>query len=222
MNLLPRGRVQRWLFVISLALFGVSCIKPPYPQYFVLEHIPTVVAIAGLVLVERRVGISVLSYSLLVAFFLLHVLGARYLYSYVPYDEWSEALFGVTISDAFGFRRNHYDRLVHFLYGVLIAVPVYRFQVRWLKLTPVWSAAFALQFIFATGAVYELVEWLVAITMAPDWAEAYNGQQGDVWDPQRDMLLAAAGATMSLITVLTVSHRRASRRVAAAPPQVKA
>jgi putative membrane protein len=211
-NVLPRGRAQRLLFIASLALFGLSCINPPYPQFFVLEHIPTLAAIAVLVVVERRVGISALSYSLLAAFFLLHVLGARYLYSYVPYDEWSEALFGVTISDAFGFRRNHYDRLVHFLYGVLVAVPVYRFQVRWLKLTPVWSAAFALQFILATGAVYELAEWLVAITMAPDWAEAYNGQQGDVWDPQRDMLLAVVGAMLSLATVLAFGAGRRARK----------
>lgn len=212
MNVLPRGRAQRLLFIASLALFALSCINPPYPQFFVLEHIPTLAAIAVLVVVERRVGISALSYSLLAAFFLLHVLGARYLYSYVPYDEWSEALFGVTISDAFGFRRNHYDRLVHFLYGVLIAVPVYRFQVRWLKLTPGWSAALALQFILATGAVYELVEWLVAITMAADWAEAYNGQQGDVWDPQRDMLLAAVGAMLSLAAILAFGAGRRTRK----------
>lgn len=57
----------------------------------------------------------------------------------------------------------------------------------------------ALEFILATSAVYEIAEWLVAVTLAPDWADHYNGQQGDVWDAQKDMALAALGAAVGLL-----------------------
>ena len=57
---------------------------------------------------------------------------------------------------------------------------------------------FAFSVILAASALYEVFEWLVAIVMAPDWAESYNGQQGDPWDAQRDMALAALGAMLGL------------------------
>lgn len=208
MRFLPAQPLQRWLFITALALFGLSCIAPPYPADFVLEHIPTLVAIGVLVYLEQRFGISRLSYVLIIAFFLLHVLGARYTYSKVPYDDWSESLLGMRVNEVLDLRRNHYDRLVHFLYGVLISVPAYRYSVRCLKLGPGWAAAGSLMFIMATGALYEMAEWGVAIVIAPESAERYNGQQGDIWDPQRDMLLAMVGAMMSLGTVLVNAWRR--------------
>lgn len=220
MRFLPAQPLERWLFIAALALFGVSCIAPPYPGDFVLEHIPTVVAIGALVYLEQRFGISRLSYVLIIAFFLLHVLGARYTYSEVPYDHWTESLTGVRINDALGLRRNHYDRLVHFLYGVLISVPAYRFSFRWLKLTPGWAAAASLMFIMATGSLYEMAEWGVAMIFAPEAAAHYNGQQGDLWDPQRDMLLAMAGAVISLAVVLLAARRkRLSRSLTSISPE---
>jgi putative membrane protein len=211
---LPARRFQRWLFVIALALFGLSCIKPPYPFDFTLEHIPTVVAIVTLVYLEQTVGISRFSYVLIITFFLLHVLGARYLYSNVPYDEWSRTLLGVSITDTFGLRRNHYDRLVHFLFGLLISIPAYRFLVRWLKLPSPWAAAFSLLFIMGVGSLYEMAEWIIAMIFAPETAERYNGQQGDIWDAQRDTLLAMAGAILGLAGAL-IFRRRA---VGPSPP----
>ncbi len=211
MRFLPAQQFQRWLFVIALALFGLSCIKPPYPFDFTLEHIPTVVAIVTLVYLEQTVGISRFSYVLIIAFFLLHVLGARYLYSNVPYDDWSETLFGVRITDTFGLRRNHYDRFVHFAFGVLISIPAYRFLVRWLKLPPLWAAAVSLMFILAVGSLYEMAEWGVAMIFAPDTAERYNGQQGDLWDAQRDTLLAMVGAILALSGALLVTWRKPHR-----------
>jgi putative membrane protein len=204
---LPAERFQRWLFIIALALFGLTCIKPPYPVDFTLEHIPTVVAIVTLVYLEQSVGISRFSYGLIITFFLLHVLGARYLYSNVPYDDWSKTLFGVTITDTFGLRRNHYDRFVHFAFGVLISIPAYRFLMRWLRLPSLWAAAVSLMFIMAVGSLYEMAEWGVAMIFAPDTAERYNGQQGDIWDAHRDTLLAMVGAMLGLAGALLFPRR---------------
>jgi putative membrane protein len=204
---LPAQRFQRWLFIIALALFGLTCIKPPYPFDFTLEHIPTVVAIVTLVYLEQTVGISRFSYVLIITFFLLHVLGARTGYSNVPYDAWSQAVFGTTITDTFGFRRNHYDRLVHFAFGLLISVPAYRYLMRCLKLPPPWAATVSLMFIMAVGSLYEMAEWGVAMIFAPHTAERYNGQQGDLWDAHRDTLLAMVGALLALGGALLFGRR---------------
>jgi putative membrane protein len=199
--MLPADRWNRIVLAVFLAFWAISCINVPYPKYFWLQHVPTAAAIVGLAYVQNRLAISRLSYTLFMAFMALHVLGARYLYSYVPYDEWSERLFGFNINYQFGFRRNHFDRLVHFCFGLLLVIPAWRFSRRIVCLDAKWSAAFAMMGILSAGAVYEIFEWLAAMIMAPDWAESYNGQQGDVWDAQRDMALAACGAIIGLCFV---------------------
>jgi putative membrane protein len=196
--LFPRDPFNRALLLTFVALWGVSCIAVPYPKYFWLQHVPTAMVMIALVAAQNRLRISRWSYGLILAFMLLHVMGARYLYSYVPYDEWSQWLFGARITDHFGFTRNHYDRLVHFFFGLLLVFPAWRCARRFAGTGAWWSAVFAMSIILAASALYEVFEWLVAITMAPDWAESYNGQQGDLWDAQRDMALAALGALLGL------------------------
>ena len=66
----------------------------------------------------------------------------------------------------------------------------------------------AVQFILATSALYEIGEWALAISVAPDWAEHYNGQQGDMWDAQKDMALATAGAVVGLAILRVAGWRR--------------
>jgi putative membrane protein len=198
-QLLPVDAWNRGVFAIFLGLWAVSCVRVPYPKYFWLQHVPTVAVVVILAVMQNRLSISRSSYTLVLSFMALHVLGARYLYSYVPYDEWSEQFAGFRITDHFGFTRNHYDRLVHFFYGAMLVIPGCRFLRRITGTHGGWAALFAFSIIMASSAVYEVFEWLVAATMAPDWAESYNGQQGDPWDAQRDMALAAAGAIVSLV-----------------------
>jgi putative membrane protein len=197
-RLLPIDVWNRGVLALFLAFWTVSCINVPYPKYFWLQHVPTVGFVVALAWAQNRLQISRVSYTLLMAFMALHVLGARYLYSYVPYDNWSTALFGLSITDRFGFERNHYDRLVHFCFGLMLVIPAWRFSCRIVGWGPAWSAAFAFMGIMTASAIYEVIEWLGAIIMAPDWAESYNGQQGDIWDAQWDMALAACGAILAL------------------------
>jgi putative membrane protein len=130
------------------------------------------------------------------------------LYSFVPYDDWLQSLFGFRLSSRFGFTRNHYDRFVHFAFGLLFVYPLaYFFKLR-LRITGWWPIALAVIAIFAAGATYEIAEWLTALLLAPDWAEAYNGQQGDVWDAQRDMALAALGSIFAATFLAFRTNRR--------------
>ncbi len=198
MFLLPRDHFQQTLFTLFLIFFAATCINPPYLQFIMMQHAPTLLVMMVLVVVSNRYVISRPSFASIILFLSLHTLGARYLYSYVPYDTWSEFLLGINITDHFGFERNHYDRLVHFSYGLLLAVPIQEFERRYFGLSANLSAVLAIECILATSAAYELGEWLVAVVFAPEWAEAFLGQQGDVFDAQKDMALATAGAILSI------------------------
>ena len=200
-RILPVDAWNRYLLAGFLVAWAVSCIRVPYPQYFVMQHVPTVFAVVALTAAERKQCLDRLGFALIIAFLLLHLLGARYLYSYVPYDDWSQRLLGFRITDHFGFERNHYDRFVHFCFGLLIIYPLARFFECHLGARGWWPVALAITTILAASAVYEIGEWLTAMTFAPDWADAYNGQQGDPWDSQRDMACAGLGALIAAAVV---------------------
>ena len=200
-NFLARDRFQIVLLLLFLLFFVVSCVNPPYRQFLLMQHVPTVLAAMLLAYLSNKFIIGRWSFSSIILFLCLHTLGARYLYSYVPYDVWTDKLLGVRLSEIFGFQRNHYDRVVHFSYGLLLAVPVQEFERRYLRLSKVLTALLAVEFIIATSAIYELLEWLVAVVFTPEWADKFLGQQGDIFDAQKDTALATAGAVVSISLV---------------------
>ena len=208
MNILPNDRYQRVLFLLFLAFFVASCIKPPYLQFLLMQHAATVPAAFLLAYLSNRFTISRFSFSSIIVFLCLHTLGARYLYSYTPYDVWSEYLLGINISESFGLQRNHYDRVVHFSYGLLLAIPIQEFERRHLRLSVAISSVLAVECILATSACYELLEWLVAITFTPEWAGQFLGLQGDIFDAQKDMALATAGAVLSVSILAFISRSK--------------
>lgn len=88
-----------------------------------------------------------------------------------------------------------YDRLVHLACGVLLYPVLLRLFHVWLPgAKPFMLFLLVVQFIMATSLIYEWLEWLIAIGLSPEEAENYNGQQGDMWDAHKDMLLATVGA----------------------------
>jgi putative membrane protein len=194
-----RASFQPVIVSVFVLLAALSCIQAPYPADLLLQHSPTAVIVLLGLLCKDRVRLSNASFMLVVLFMSLHVLGGRYIYSFVPYDDWSRWLIGRSVSSLFGWERNHYDRLVHFSFGFLLAYPIREMFVRSRAVSPAWSAYFAVEFIAAASVLYELGEWLVALIFAPDWADRYLGQQGDMWDAQKDMGLAICGATLAML-----------------------
>jgi putative membrane protein len=208
-SMLPKDLLNRRIMAVFLVVWAASCWNVSYPtEFFAMQHVPTVAAVAALIVAERKLRISRLSFSLIIAFLLLHLIGARYLYSNVPYDDWTQAILGVRIGERMGFERNHYDRLVHFCFGLLFTCPLWELFARHARLKGWWPGVLAICVVLAASAVYEIGEWATAMTFAPDWAEAYNGQQGDIWDPQKDMALAAAGSILAAGVVGLVCRPR--------------
>jgi putative membrane protein len=206
------NRFQWSLLALLAAALVASCIGAPYPEEMYLQHSPTVFVLFALPLAARRWALSNAAFGCIVAFMLLHTLGARYIYSNVPYDDWATALLGVELSTTFGFGRNHYDRLVHFAFGLLWARPVWEVSVRRLGIPRRVAYYTAVEFLLAFSALYELFEWGLTMVLSPQDASEYNGQQGDLWDAQKDVSLALAGALLGLAVLLALGSRRRSRR----------
>ncbi len=188
---------KRLVMILTVAIFLLTWVAPLWPLEQALHGSLTVVGLIWLVLHDRRWPIRNADFIAICAFIVVHSIAGRWLYSNLPYDRWLTELFGWSPQAAFGWERNHTDRLIHFLYG-LCFMPVLHWnaQQRW-RLRPGHAFAVALALIMISGLVYEWLEWGVALVLSPEAAEAYNGQQGDVWDAHMDMLLATLGASLT-------------------------
>ncbi|GII15777.1 hypothetical protein Ppa05_25030 [Planomonospora parontospora subsp. antibiotica] len=211
----PAGRAPepgcagtRWLAAAFTVVTALTWIAPPYPVEQAFHHSLTAVALLALIPLRRHYALPPASLAAVLAFLALHSVAARWMYSHVPYDEWSAALTGVRLSDVFGWERNHFDRLVHLSYGLCAAPVLARYlRERW-GLRPSVAVAAGVELVLSTSALYELLEWAIAVTMSPEIAEVYNGQQGDAWDAHKDIALACLGALAAAAAMLLRSRRR--------------
>ncbi|HET8731142.1 MAG TPA: DUF2238 domain-containing protein, partial [Moraxellaceae bacterium] len=145
--------------ILAVAWLGLA-IAPVSRADWLLENSLTGVFALVLFLGRRRYPLSDASYTLLLAFALLHTLGAHYTYSLVPYEEWGRRYLGVSLNGLAGWERNNFDRVVHFLWGLLLYLPVQEwFTGGSSQLRGGWRYWFPLEFIMATSLVYELIEW---------------------------------------------------------------
>lgn len=201
---------HRAMLASLLLAVALANIRQPYPALAPLQHIPTILMVFAAPALLRRWPLSTANVAALWLFWMLHTLGGRYIYSYVPYDEWAHALTGGTLSGALGWSRNQYDRLIHFAFGLLWTLPIQQLLDRDFRIgsfaeivgknrgrgLPLFTA-------FATigllSALYECFEWALTIVAAGDTADYYNGQQGDLWDAQKDMALAQLGSALAVL-----------------------
>lgn len=196
---LPPGHAQFLLRLglLYLAVTVVSGISPRHPIDWWLEHIIVVIGVAILFGTSRYFVFSKTSYLFAFSFLCLHALGAHYTYSEVPYRDWWAALVGSPGDAPDPSSRNHFDRAIHFLYGLLFARP-FR-EAFYFALTPrrdFWSHFVVLSFVMASSLFYELLEWAAAVFYGGEDGLAFVGAQGDVWDAHKDMLLAVYGCLL--------------------------
>src|SRR5262249_34934386 len=104
-----------------------------------------------------------------------------------------------------------YDRLVHFFFGALWLFPCWEVSSRYLGVPRRAACFYALCMVLAMSLLYELFEWSLTMIVSPQHADAYNGQQGDMWDAQKDMALALIGG-LATVLVMTIADLRARRR----------
>src|SRR5690606_33105383 len=137
-------------------------------------------------------------------FMCFHTVGTHYTYADVPYERWTAAL-GFSINDLFGFQRNHFDRLVHFLFGFLLCYPVREVFMRIVQAQGAWSYYLPVELVMSLSMLYELIEWAVAEIFGGELGMAYLGTQGDIWDAHKDMALASLGAMLGMLIVAGIN-----------------
>ena len=192
-----------WLGVLVFAC-AIATINPLEMPSYLLHQLGTLLGVLIILGLTYKNFVSRTGFALSIIFLLIHVLGANYLYSFVPYNEWSKQLFHFDLNAYFGWSRNMYDRLVHIAYGLLLYKIIYDCFAVWLPSARRGQVVFlVILFVMASSVFYELIEWLVAMGMDPKEAENYNGQQGDMWDAHKDIAIATFGAMVAwLMTVV--------------------
>jgi putative membrane protein len=190
--------------LVGYALLWIAlAIAPKYRSDWLLENLLVFAVVGLLVGTFRRFQFSNLSYGLLAIFLALHAYGAHYTYSETPLGFW--------LRDWLDLPRNHYDRIVHFAFGLLLIYPLREIMQRVLKLRGVWAYLLPLAVILSMSSLYEQVESWVARSVNPELGTAYLGTQGDEWDAQRDMDRAMTGALIALGIIALAERQRAQK-----------
>lgn len=204
-NAISASRVSitsnRWLQLFIIVFFAVwisTLIGTSDIVNWVLENTLVILFLAFLGYTYRRYQFSDLSYLLITVYLCLHVYGSKYTYAENPLGYW--------LMDVLDTSRNHYDRIVHFSFGFLLAYPMREMFLRWLKF-PTWVAwALPIEITLSVSGLYELIEWAVADVFFQAQGAAYLGTQGDIWDAQKDMFLATTGAIIATSIVSSVKR----------------
>lgn len=193
------------LGAIFLVLWALLAIAPYDRKDWALENVLVFLIVPFLILTRKRLPLSRVSYTSIFIFLCLHEVGAHYTYAKVPYDEWFRSLTGTPLNELFGFQRNHFDRLVHFSFGLLLAYPIREVFLRVAEVRGVWGYYLPLDVTMATSMLFELFEWGAAELFGGDLGVAYLGTQGDIWDAHKDMALASLGAVIAMLVTVAIN-----------------
>jgi len=200
---------KTWLGIFFSALLW-SAINPKDYLTWILETAPALIALIVLIATRQKFRLTSLAYNLILIHSLILMIGAHYTYAEVPLFDW--------LKDAFNLERNNYDKVGHLVQGFVPAIIAREILIRnHVLLNIKWLNFFIVCICLAISAVYELLEWCVAL-LSSEAAEAFLGTQGYIWDTQSDMAFALLGAILAL-ALLSGTHDRHIAKLAAAQTQ---
>ena len=179
-----------WIAIFSGVLVW-SAINPKDYAIWVLEVGPALIGAVVLFFTRKSFPLTLLTAILILIHCVILMVGGHYTYAEVPFFDW--------LGEVFGWQRNNYDKLGHFVQGFIPAMIAREILVRkGIVKTPAWRNFFIVCFCLGFSAFYELIEWWVAL-LSGESADAFLGTQGYVWDTQSDMAWALSGAILALI-----------------------
>ncbi|WP_313281419.1 DUF2238 domain-containing protein [Stutzerimonas balearica] len=197
---MAQHRLLAVLGLIVASALGLSAIEPYDRATWLLEVAPVLIAAPVLALSYRRFPLTRLLYLLIAFHALVLILGGAYTYARVPLGFW--------VQDALQLTRNPYDKLGHFMQGLVPMLVAREILLRNGYLRPGPMLGFlAICVALAISAFYELIEWWVAL-LAGGGAVDFLGTQGDPWDTQSDMFLALIGACFGLLALAGLQNRQ--------------
>ena len=178
------------VYGIYILVWILMAINPKYPADWLLENILIFIFFPFVFWMDKKHNYTLLGIILLLIFASLHSLGAHYTYAEMEYFD--------IITQFFGFERNHFDRLVHFLFGLLVFRILFEMII--LSATSTRSAlVFTFTMLLSISTIYELFEWISVVVLYPDLGMAFLGTQGDIWDAHKDILVASIGALLNIL-----------------------
>jgi putative membrane protein len=173
-----------------IALLALSAWRAHDIPTWALEVVPVAIVLVILCVTHRRFPLTPLLLGLIFIHAVILMLGGHYTYARVPLGFW--------IQDAFGLARNPYDGIGHFAQGFVPAIAARELLLRHTRLERGgWLFVIVTAVCLAISALYELIEWGVAVALGQG-ADEFLGTQGDPWDTQKDMALAGIGAVIAL------------------------
>ncbi|MEQ1563401.1 MAG: DUF2238 domain-containing protein [Nitrospiraceae bacterium] len=180
-----------------LALSGWTAYRPVDPEFWAIASILPALVVAGLIAMHRWLPLSTASYVLITAFLSLHTVGVHYTYAQVPLGTW--------LDQSLHLGRNHFDRVVHFSFGFLLAYPMEE-AFRLLAHARGWLLYYLpVMTVLGLSGLWEILESWVASSVHPELGITYLGSQGDLWDAQKDMAAAFYGALLC-VTLLMIAR----------------
>lgn len=185
-NRFSENRFLQILLGAYLLFWFVLALRPVNRADWFLENLLVFATFALLGFTYRRFQFSNRTYALVALFLGLHAIGAHYTYAEVPLGFW--------VRDWLHLGRNHFDRAIHFGFGLLLAYPMREFFVRRVTSRPGWALVLAVACLAGMSSFFEIVEAIIAQIVHPELGAAYLGIQGDIWDAQKDMSAAFLGA----------------------------
>jgi len=191
-----------WLGVFFLTLAWSAVNPRDYPTW-VLEVAPALIGLGILAFTYNSFRLTPLLYGLILAHCIVLMVGGHYTYAQVPLFDY--------LKPVFGWERNNYDKLGHFMQGFVPAIIAREILVRKAVVASAgWRNLFIVSICLAFSAFYELIEWWVALATGTG-AEAFLGTQGYIWDTQSDMAWALSGAIVGLVILSGLHDRQLAR-----------
>lgn len=177
-----------------------SGIEPKDYPTWLLEVAPAVIAVVVVIMTRKRFPLTSLTYGLILIHSVILMIGGHYTYAEVPMFDF--------LKESLNHDRNNYDKLGHFAQGFIPAIVAREIIVRnGVVQSKNWLNLFVVSICLAISALYELIEWWVAL-ISGEAANAFLGTQGYVWDTQSDMAFALFGAVLSLATLSRLHDRQ--------------
>jgi len=185
-----KDRQLHLMIVIYIVIFFILSLNPVDWFEWWFENIAAVLVVIALAGSYRKHRLTNFSYACILILLILNSIGAHYTYSFCPIGNWLKGYLGL--------KRNNFDRLVSFIFGLLISLPVIEILYHRLRLKYTQACILSSLIILSICVLFELYEMYSSMILSPERAAVFLGMQGDIWDSQNDMVMELLGSLTTM------------------------
>lgn len=197
-----------------IALLGIlalilawSAYKPHDYFTWFLEVLPALIALAILAFFYNRFRFTNLVYFIVFLHCIVLIVGGKYTYAEMPLFDYFKTLFGWT--------RNNYDKVGHFMQGFSPALITREIFLRRKIINGNrWTYFLSVAVPLAFSAFYEFIEWWISV-LTGSAGDSFLGTQGYVWDTQTDMFMCFIGSIIALLLFSKIQNKQIAERESA-------